>query len=280
MRFLQSDGKCSSCPGNSGGDHTRVSPPAARRVPRRSTSEQPVAPGPRIHEMDRRCADTVSGITRRTSLSGPRNRHFYRRHGKPIDRSKRWPPRRPCGSSRKPPRRRGNGRDGLRASGIPPRSAGRSARRRQGFPAAAGFRSRGAGLRSPRSPRTYRCSRDRAGYTGRASRRRPPRETHRRRTHRLLAIVARFDATDQRSIRFALKAWMFANHFHDMHGAGSSHLRNLQPSRSSGQSNARESRRVRNPGAAFQVTPNTNLQIGGRIRIRALRRRTRSKDVD
>ena len=49
------------------GDHTRFSSPGARRVPRRSTSEQSVAPSPRIHEMDRRCADAVSGIARRTA---------------------------------------------------------------------------------------------------------------------------------------------------------------------------------------------------------------------
>ena len=49
------------------GDHTRFSSPGARRVPRRSTSEQSVAPSPRIHEMDRRCADAASGIARRTS---------------------------------------------------------------------------------------------------------------------------------------------------------------------------------------------------------------------
>jgi DNA-binding transcriptional LysR family regulator len=54
------------------GDHTQFSSPGARRVPRRSTPEQSVAPSPRIHEMDRRCADAVSGIARRTSLSGPR----------------------------------------------------------------------------------------------------------------------------------------------------------------------------------------------------------------
>ena len=40
----------------------------------RRTSEQSVAPGPRIHAMGRRCADAVSGIARRTSSSGPRNR--------------------------------------------------------------------------------------------------------------------------------------------------------------------------------------------------------------
>jgi len=60
---------------NACGDHTRFSSPGARRVPRRSTSEQSVAPSPRIHEMDRRCADAVSGIARRTSSSGPRNQH-------------------------------------------------------------------------------------------------------------------------------------------------------------------------------------------------------------
>ncbi len=58
------------------GDHTRFSSPGARRVPRRRTSEQSVAPSPRIHEMDRRCADAVSGIARRTSSSGPRNQHL------------------------------------------------------------------------------------------------------------------------------------------------------------------------------------------------------------
>src|ERR1700722_16798294 len=46
------------------GDHTRFSSPGARRVSRRSTSEQSVAPSSRIHEMDRRCADAVSGIAR------------------------------------------------------------------------------------------------------------------------------------------------------------------------------------------------------------------------
>ncbi len=51
------------------GDHTRFSSPGARRVPRRSTSEQSVAPSPRIHEMDRRCADAVSGIASRPSIS-------------------------------------------------------------------------------------------------------------------------------------------------------------------------------------------------------------------
>ena len=63
-------GEWSAC-----GDHTRFSSPGARRVPRRSTSEQSVAPSPRIHEMDRRSADAVSGIARRTPSSGPRNRH-------------------------------------------------------------------------------------------------------------------------------------------------------------------------------------------------------------
>ena len=52
------------------GDHTQFSSPGARRIPRRSTSEQSVAPSPRIHEMDRRCADAASGIARRTSSSG------------------------------------------------------------------------------------------------------------------------------------------------------------------------------------------------------------------
>ncbi len=45
-----------------GGDPTRLPPPRARRVPRRSPSEQPVAPGPRIHEMDRSCAFALHGI--------------------------------------------------------------------------------------------------------------------------------------------------------------------------------------------------------------------------
>ena len=44
-------GEWSAC-----GDHTRFSSPGARRVPRRSASAQSVAPSPRIHEMDRRCA--------------------------------------------------------------------------------------------------------------------------------------------------------------------------------------------------------------------------------
>src|ERR1700694_3820355 len=42
---------------------------------KRRASEQSVAPSPLIHEMDRRCADAVSGIARRTSSSGPRNQH-------------------------------------------------------------------------------------------------------------------------------------------------------------------------------------------------------------
>ena len=58
------------------GDHTRLSSPGARRVPRRSTSEELIAPGPRIHEMDRRCANTVSRIARRTASSGPLIQHF------------------------------------------------------------------------------------------------------------------------------------------------------------------------------------------------------------
>ncbi len=61
-------GEWSAC-----GDHTRFSSPGARRVPRRSTSEQSVAPSPRIHEMDRRCANALSGIARRTSSSDSRN---------------------------------------------------------------------------------------------------------------------------------------------------------------------------------------------------------------
>jgi len=57
------------------GDHTRFSSPVARRVPRRSTPEQSIASSPRIHEMDRRCADAVSGIARRIASSGLRNQH-------------------------------------------------------------------------------------------------------------------------------------------------------------------------------------------------------------
>src|ERR1700756_1212182 len=71
-------GEWSAC-----GDHARFSSPVARRVPRRSPSEQSVAPGPRIHEMDRRCADAVSGIARRTSSSGPRNHHSEVEPGHP-----------------------------------------------------------------------------------------------------------------------------------------------------------------------------------------------------
>ncbi len=44
------------------GDPTRVSSPGAGRVPRRGTSEQSVAPGSRIHAMDRGRAGAVSGI--------------------------------------------------------------------------------------------------------------------------------------------------------------------------------------------------------------------------
>ena len=68
-------GEWSAC-----GDHTRFSSPAARRVPCRGTSEQSVAPGPRIHEMDRRCADAVSGIA-----TSPGGRLVA---GKPAYRSK------------------------------------------------------------------------------------------------------------------------------------------------------------------------------------------------
>ena len=63
-------GEWSAC-----GDHTRFSPPGTRRLPGRRASAQPVAPSPRIHEMDRKCAEAVSGIARRTSSSGPRNQH-------------------------------------------------------------------------------------------------------------------------------------------------------------------------------------------------------------
>ena len=49
-------------------DSTRFSAPAARRVPRRSASAQPVAPSPRIHEMDRKCARALPGIAKRTSF--------------------------------------------------------------------------------------------------------------------------------------------------------------------------------------------------------------------
>ena len=67
------------------GDHTRFSSPGARRVPRRSTSEQSVAPSPRIHEMDRKCADAVSGIARRTSsLRG------YLQCPLHVDSGRRW----------------------------------------------------------------------------------------------------------------------------------------------------------------------------------------------
>jgi DNA-binding transcriptional LysR family regulator len=53
------------------GDHTRFSSPGARRVARRSPSGQSVAPRPRLHDMDRRCADAVPGIARRTSSPWP-----------------------------------------------------------------------------------------------------------------------------------------------------------------------------------------------------------------
>ena len=68
------------------GDHPRSSSPGARRVPRRSASAQSVAPSPRLHEMDRRCADAVSGIARRTS-SFLRSKSTFRSY---ICRSAAW----------------------------------------------------------------------------------------------------------------------------------------------------------------------------------------------
>ncbi len=74
-------GEWSAC-----GDHARFSSPGDRRVPRGSTSEQSVAPSPCIHEMDRRCADTVSGIagrslSRRLTLSWDGENGRETRHG-------------------------------------------------------------------------------------------------------------------------------------------------------------------------------------------------------
>jgi DNA-binding transcriptional LysR family regulator len=46
---------------------TRFSAQAARRLPGRSASAQLVAPSPRIHEMDRKRARTLSGIAKRTA---------------------------------------------------------------------------------------------------------------------------------------------------------------------------------------------------------------------
>src|SRR4030081_2138852 len=60
---------------NACGDHTRLSSPGARRVPRRSTSAQPVAPRPRIHEMVRTSSRDLTRITNRASTSGPQNPH-------------------------------------------------------------------------------------------------------------------------------------------------------------------------------------------------------------
>jgi hypothetical protein len=57
-----------------GGDHTRLSSSVAPRVPRRSTSEQSVAPRPRIHEMDRRCAEALPRIAKRNLVTNLRNR--------------------------------------------------------------------------------------------------------------------------------------------------------------------------------------------------------------
>ena len=64
---------------SAGGDPTRFSSPGARRVPRRSPSEQSVAPGPRIHEMDRRRAEPVSGIARRTCQCTALRRQWHHR---------------------------------------------------------------------------------------------------------------------------------------------------------------------------------------------------------
>jgi hypothetical protein len=47
---------------SAGGSSTRLSSPVARRVPRSSTSAQPVAPSPRIHEMDRKCARALPRV--------------------------------------------------------------------------------------------------------------------------------------------------------------------------------------------------------------------------
>ena len=54
---------------------TRLSSPVPCRVPRRRASEQSVAPSPRIHEMDRKCARAPPGIAKRTASSRPRNQH-------------------------------------------------------------------------------------------------------------------------------------------------------------------------------------------------------------
>src|SRR3984885_5600718 len=50
------------------GDHTRFSSSRAPRVSRRSTSEQSVAPSPRIHEMDRKCARALPGADARLNV--------------------------------------------------------------------------------------------------------------------------------------------------------------------------------------------------------------------
>jgi hypothetical protein len=52
---------------SAGGNSTRLSSPVACRVPRSRSSAQPVAPSPRIHEMDRECARAPPRIAKRTA---------------------------------------------------------------------------------------------------------------------------------------------------------------------------------------------------------------------
>jgi hypothetical protein len=74
---------------SAGGNSTRLWSPVACRVPRSSASAQPVAPSPRIHEMDRRCARALSRIAKRIASSGPRCQR--RSNFRPLGRSKSRP---------------------------------------------------------------------------------------------------------------------------------------------------------------------------------------------
>ena len=58
---------------------TRFSAQAARRLPGRSASAQPIAPCPRIHEMDRKCARALPRIAKTNSSAVQKSNLFEQR---------------------------------------------------------------------------------------------------------------------------------------------------------------------------------------------------------
>jgi hypothetical protein len=101
-------GEWSAC-----GDPIRISSPTASRVSRRSPSEQSVAPSPRVHEMDRKCARALPGLgpsSVRRSCSGRRSQAES-----PVRRpGVRWTP----GFAPKPVRAEASGRSAYAAALI------------------------------------------------------------------------------------------------------------------------------------------------------------------